>query len=270
MSVCYPIITVLLLLLTNTANAQSRDSLINVGNHRLNFSILPGSGMPIVFESGGGKDGTVWKEVIALVNQKIKAPLIAYDRAGFGKSEIDTARINISNEVINLENALTQLNFNDAFFLVAHSLGGNYAMKFISKNPTKVKGAVFIDVVSPKFMDAERATYTKNLFIDSLEQIKKESIGFYHLVLNYENTSEVMRNIATSIETPLTIIASGLTPFEGTDRAHFLSGLKQFSEQKKNRKYILVEKAEHYVFYDEPILVADEIVRLYNEVSAED
>ncbi|UZJ64365.1 alpha/beta hydrolase [Sphingobacterium sp. KU25419] len=257
------------MLLGNIVTAQTNDSLINVGNHKLNFSILPGRGMPIIFESGGGNDGTVWKEVIALVNQKIKTPLIAYDRAGFGKSGIDTTQINISKEVINLENALHQLNLDNRYFFVAHSLGGNYAMKFISNNPTKVKGAVFIDIVSPKFMDEKRALYTKNLFIDSLEQIKKESIGFYHLVLNYENTSEVMRNVASSIETPLTIIASGLTPFEGNDRTLFLSGLKQFSEQRKNRKYILVEKAEHYVFYDEPILVADEIIRLYNLVNSE-
>lgn len=267
MRVYYPVIIVLLLLLTNTTTAQPRDSLVCVGNHKLNFSILPGSGMPIIFESGAGNDGTVWKEVITLLSQKIKAPLIAYDRAGFGKSGIDTTQINISSEVIDLEKALNQLNFNDKYFFVAHSLGGNYAMKFISNNPTKVKGAVFIDIVNPKFMDEKRATYTKNLFIDSLEQIKKESIGFYHLVLNYENTSEVLRNVASSIETPLTIIASGLTPFEGNDKTLFLSGLRQFSEQRKNRKYILIEKAEHYVFYDEPIRVVDEIVKLYSQVS---
>ena len=268
MRVYHPVIIVLLLFLSKTASSQSRDTLINVGQHKLNFSILPGTGTPIVFESGAGNDGTVWKEVMTLVKQKISAPLIAYDRAGFGKSGIDTTNVNISSEVKNLENALKQLNFNDKLFFVAHSLGGNYAMKFISTNPNKVKGAVFIDNVSPTFMNEERATYTKNLFIDSLEHIKKESIGFYHLVLNYENTSAVMRQVSTSIETPLTIIASGLTPFEGNDRALFLSSLKQFSEQRDNRKYILVENAEHYVFYDEPILVADEIVKLYNQVNS--
>lgn len=265
----YNFIIFILLFLTNKANSQTQEKLIDVGNHKLNFTIIPGNGMPIVFESGAGNDGTVWKEVMALINQRITAPLIAYDRAGFGKSGIDTIQINITNEVKNLEDALHRLNFNNEYFFVAHSLGGNYAMKFISNDPDKVKGAVFIDVVSPSFMDEQRATYTKNLFIDSLEQIKKESLGFYHLVLNYENTSEVMRSVSASIQTPMTVIASGLTPFDGNDRTRFLTSLKKFAGEKKNRIYILAEHAEHHVFYDEPKMVADEIVKLYNRVNKE-
>ncbi|SEN29445.1 hypothetical protein SAMN05216436_11444 [bacterium A37T11] len=78
-----------------------------------------------------------------------------------------------------LQTGLKQLNFDGDYFLVAHSLGGNYAMKFISNAPDKVKGAVFIDIVSPYFMTAQRATQTKQSFMDSLASIKKESIGFY-------------------------------------------------------------------------------------------
>lgn len=249
------------------ALSQSTDTLINVGNHHLHFRVTSGMGMPIVFESGAGNDGSVWNEVCERLRQHIDAPLVTYDRAGFGTSEIDTNQIDITSEVTNLQVGLKQLQFDGDYFLVAHSLGGNYAMKFISNAPDKVKGAVFIDIVSPDFMTAQRAAQTKQLFIDSLVSIKKESIGFYHLVLNYERTSEVMREISKSIQTPLIIIASGKTPFEGNDRQLFLDGLRRFAMDKKNRKYVLVENADHYVFYDEPDLVVNEIVRLYNQVN---
>lgn len=249
------------------AMSQPTDTLINVGNHDLHFSVTPGVGMPIVFESGAGNDESVWSEVCRRLLQVIDAPLVTYDRAGFGTSEIDTNQINITSEVNNLQRGLKHLKFDGNYFLVAHSLGGNYAMKFISNTPEKVKGAVFIDIVSPDFMTAQRAARTKQLFMDSLASIKKESIGFYHLVLNYENTSAVMREVSKSIQTPLTIIASGKTPFEGKDRQLFLDGLRRFAMDKKNRKYVLVENADHYVFYDEPDLVVKEIVSLYNQVN---
>lgn len=246
--------------------SQTLDTLIDIGTHNLHFRISQGKGLPIVFESGAGNDGTVWREVMDLLRIQTDAPLIAYDRAGFGKSEIDTMNINISLEVNNLQTGLQKLGVGSTCFFVAHSLGGNYAMKFISNDPDCVKGAVFIDVVSPYFMTEKRAIYTKNLFINELEEIKSESIGFYHLLLNYENTSRVMRDVASSIETPLTVIASDKTPFEGEDREQFLIGLKRFALERENRKYLLVEDAEHYVFYDHPKLVVDEIINLYNKV----
>ena len=261
------LITAVAVFYHTSASSQSSETLINVGTHNLHFYVSPGSGTPIIFESGAGNDGTVWNEVTRLLRLQTDAPLIAYDRAGFGASGIDTARVNISSEVEDLQTALQQLVTSDEYFLVAHSLGGNYAMKFIANAPDRVKGAVFIDVVSPYFMTEQRAADTKQLFMDSLAVIKKESIGFYYLVLNYENTSQVMREVSDTIETPLTVIASGKTPFEGSDRELFLSGLKRFAMDRENRRYVLVEDADHYVFYDEPQLVVDEILRLYNQVN---
>ena len=260
-------LTAIVISLQTNAFSQTTDTLINVGTHNLHIRITTGKGMPIVFESGAGNDGSVWDEVIALLREQIDVPLIAYDRAGFGKSEIDTIQVNISNEVKDLQTGLRKLDMGSEYFLVAHSLGGNYAMKFISVAPSHVKGAVFIDVVSPYFMTEERATYTRNLFISNLEEIKNESLGFYYLVLNYENTSQVMRDVSSTIKTPLTVIASDKTPFEGHERKLFLDGLKQFSMDRKNRKYIHVENADHYVFYDHPELVVREIINLYNKVN---
>ncbi|MGO1242790.1 MAG: alpha/beta fold hydrolase [Sphingobacterium sp.] len=266
MKILYILLTASVIFVAPTVFSQTLDTLVDVGTHKLHFRVMPGKGLPIVFESGGGNDGSVWGNVMRLLREQTDAPLIAYDRAGFGESEIDTMHVNIINEVKDLQTGLKKLVSGSAYFFVAHSLGGNYAMKFISDRPSYVKGAVFIDVVSPYFMTEVRAANTKNLWASDLEEIKKESIGFYHLALNYECTSRVLRNVANSIEIPLTVIASGKTPFEGEDRKLFLKALKRFAMDRKNRKYILVEDADHYVFYDQPHLVVDEIINLYNTI----
>lgn len=261
------ILVFLMTALANTVWSQTTDTLVALDNHGLYFRVVKGKGVPIVFESGAGNDGSVWEEICALLRQRTDAPLIAYDRAGFGCSGIDTGNINITAEVTNLEIALKKLGYDGPYFFVAHSLGGNYVMKFIVNNRSRVKGAVFIDIISPYFMTEERASYTKNLFIDSLQTIKKESIGYYHLVINYENTSEVMRRAAKKIDIPFTVIASGKTPFEGKTRRNFIISLKRFATERDNRSYVMVENAEHYVFYDEPQLVIDEIVERYQVVT---
>lgn len=255
--------------LSHDARGQTKDTLVHLGSHALYFRVVPGEGVPIVFEAGGGNDGSVWLALMDSLRQYTDAPLVAYDRAGFGGSGIDTANISITTEVADLEKALRQLGYPSPYMFVAHSLGGNYVMRFATDNPTKVKGAVFIDTVSPDFMDAERASQTKNLFVDELEAIKKESIGFYYLVLNYEHTSEVMRRATSVLMMPITVVASGLTPFEGKDRRKFRQSLKRFATEKSNRRYVLVKKAQHHVFYDEPGLVTREILALYDKTVAD-
>ena len=45
-------------------SAQVTDTLVDVGGYRLHFHIIRGHGVPILFESGGGDDATVWKGVL--------------------------------------------------------------------------------------------------------------------------------------------------------------------------------------------------------------
>jgi hypothetical protein len=42
--------------------SQTIDTLIDVGGYRLHFNIITGKGVPILFESGGGDDGSPHKE----------------------------------------------------------------------------------------------------------------------------------------------------------------------------------------------------------------
>lgn len=49
-----------------TANSQSKiiDTLVDVGKHRIHFKIVKGKGTPILFDAGGGNDGSVWNSIL--------------------------------------------------------------------------------------------------------------------------------------------------------------------------------------------------------------
>src|SRR5690348_9436425 len=108
------------IIFSRTAIAQSRtiDTLVDVGGYALHFVIIEGKGTPILFEAGGGDDASAWKDIIHPLSQITDAPLITYDRPGFGKSGLDTINHGINQSINGLEIALKKLGFSGAIMLV--------------------------------------------------------------------------------------------------------------------------------------------------------
>jgi len=90
----------------------------------MHFVVVHGKGTPIIFEAGGGDDASTWKDILQPISQITGAPLIAYDRPGFGKSGMDTVTHGIIHNIEGLETALKKLGFGGAVMYVAHSQGG--------------------------------------------------------------------------------------------------------------------------------------------------
>jgi pimeloyl-ACP methyl ester carboxylesterase len=249
---------------TKTAHAQKIDTLIDVGGYKLHFHIIKGKGIPILFESGGGDDGGVWDSLLNDLHKKLDATLITYDRAGFGKSGIDTSGLNILSEVQKLETGLKKLAFDKEYFLVAHSLGGCYSMVFATRN--KVKGAVFIDTNTPCFMTVEKTKEIQQSYNSQLATFKKERPGVYFLLSNYQITNQKMREAAPKVRMPITVIGSDHPPYKGADSLMWKNCLRSFAMEQSNRKYILAANTSHYVFLQNPDLVVKEIFTLYQKV----
>lgn len=248
------------------AQAQIIDTIVNAGNYNLHFHIIKGNGVPIVFESGGGDDGSVWDSLLTDLHKSVSAPLITYDRAGFGKSGLDTDRLNITNEVQSLETGLKKLGFNKKYFLVAHSLGGSYSIVFAARNSDKVTGGVFIDINTPCFMTADRSKEIQHSYSAQLPALKKERPGVYFLLSNYGITNQRMAEAAPKITMPITVIGSDHPPYKGADSLIWKNCLRSFAMERPNRKYILAKNTSHYVFIQSQKLVVGEIAALYKKV----
>ena len=111
--------TVILLLLSFLKGyAQTLDTLVNVGGYKLHFHIIKGHGTPILFDAGGGDDASAWNDILPQISEATGATLVAYDRAGFGKSTFDTTRHGLLNGVIGLETGLNKLGYDKEIILV--------------------------------------------------------------------------------------------------------------------------------------------------------
>lgn len=265
-----PVSLLLLFLTLSITNIQSQttDTLISTGTHQLHFNIVQGKGTPILFEAGNGDDASVWTPILKDINNETGTTLITYDRAGLGKSGIDTTDISFQQEVNDLENALAKLGYTNDFFLVAHSFGGFYASLFAHENQSKIKGAVFIDVTTPCFTTKAWAVdYKSSISDQNWKMIQQYRVGLYYVLQQFPEIADYMSTRYIPKEIPLTLIVAENLPNENTlktaeDRENWVKCFEEFGHQP-NHSYVLARDADHHVWVKRPELVVKEITELY-------
>lgn len=252
----------------NFMHAQTIDTLVTVGNHKLHFTIIKGKGTPILFESGNGDDGNVWQSITNEIHKKTKATIITYDRAGLGKSEIDTTKISFQNEVKDLEIALKKLGYSKKIYLVCHSFGGYYASYFVYRNPKKVKGVVCIDTATPCFFTKKWSDeFIQTISEEDWEMIKYYKPGLFYVLKNFSLTAEFMQDKFLNSTTPVTMIrAENIQPMIREDeKEKWLNCCKEFGTMP-NHNFVIATNADHKVWEKNPTIVIEEIVKMYKKM----
>ena len=259
------------IIIFNLAKAQTIDTLIDVGGHKLHFNIIKGKGTPILFESGNGDDGSVWRPILDDIYKATNATLITYDRAGLGKSEIDTNKISFLNEIKDLELALKKLGDSKKIFIVCHSFGGYYASLFTYRNIKNVKGVVCIDIATPCFFTKEWSdNFVKSIKSEDWEMIKKYKLGLYYVLSNLTETATYMTDKFLTSKTPTTMIsAENIQPMiKENEKEKWINCSKSFGTMP-NHRYVIAKDADHKVWDKNPHVVIEEVVKLYNQVETE-
>lgn len=248
--------------------AQDLDTLIRVDNHQLHFKIIQGTGLPILFESGNGDDGTVWEEILKPLQKVTGATLITYDRAGLGKSSIDTTKISFKKEIQNLEYALDQLGYSEEIFIVCHSFGGFYSTLFSRRNKKKVKGIVLIDVARPCFTTKEWSkNFTDAISDEDWKMIKEYKLGLYYVLKDLAGISNYMSKKSLPKKIPATLIAAEkIMPMVKKEEKESWKACLEAFGTPTNHRYVLAKEAGHKVWKDDATLVIREIMILYKSV----
>ena len=90
----------------------------------LNFRIIRGTGLTVLLEAGGGMDSTEWDAFAPLLARETGATVVAYDRAGFGKSDLPETKCDLREDDAALWRGLAHLGLDKDLVLVGHSYGG--------------------------------------------------------------------------------------------------------------------------------------------------
>jgi pimeloyl-ACP methyl ester carboxylesterase len=253
------------------ARSQETDVDLAVRGDKLHFHIYKGEGLPILFEAGGGDDSSVWTGIAKPLHEITGATLITYDRAGFGRSELnghnqEVDAHGIENGVGELDEALHQLGYDGKIMLVAHSYGALYATLYASKHPQRVKAAVFVDGSSACWFSED---WMKDFVREQGDKKPPASgpLGSYYQSKNLPRTVEVVRAKPFPASTPVIDLISDHPPFSSdADISRWKECHRTFVAAAPNRLGIKANGTGHYIYRDNPLLVIQAIVKAYTGV----
>lgn len=116
---------------------------VTVGDHSLDV-VKDGHGSPaIVFEVGLADSLDTWLPMWHTMAQF--STVIAYSRAGFGRSDAGSSDHSVPSAVTDLHQLLQRLGVSGPYILVARSYGSLIARLYVSRYPTGVAGLVLVD-----------------------------------------------------------------------------------------------------------------------------
>ncbi|SHM77714.1 alpha/beta fold hydrolase [Flavobacterium saccharophilum] len=253
-----------------TANSQSKtiDTLVDVGNHKLHFKIVKGTGMPILFDSGAGNGGSVWNSILDKTSEITNATLITYARAGIGKSTIDTLQTDeskhgIISSIEDLEIGLKKLGYDKDILLVSHSYGGFLSTLYASRHPKLVKGIVLIDVNHNYYEDGiiEKEVATQDQLI---AQWKISNKGTYFMAKTIIETVKIMSKISIPQSIPVVDFVNGIPYLKVPEEIErWKECHRKFVANNPNVIGITAHDCGHGIWMGNPPLVINSIAKLY-------
>jgi pimeloyl-ACP methyl ester carboxylesterase len=132
-----------LLAMSPLATADAAEARVERPGYVLQADAQGDGPVTVVFESGFGQGGGVWKDVVADLGAQCRC--ITYARAGLGKSGTDGKPKSIEEDVQDLGAVIDTLAPKGKVLLVGHSYGGLLATEFAREHPEHMQGLVLVD-----------------------------------------------------------------------------------------------------------------------------
>ncbi len=258
--------------------AQAVERLVDVGGYNLNFRIIPGQGPAILLESGGGMDSTEWNALAPRLARETGATVVAYDRAGFGKSDLPDTKYDLREDTAALWRGLRTLGLDRNLILVGHSYGGFLIRFEAAEHPDAVRGLVFVDPFTVEFVDMFGVEYCDahpmmgKLPFDTSrpETLSKAERALVRMVgapgSNLGEKIAVMRKAVIPEGIPARVITAGIAFLpKPEEQKAWRESHERLTASIKGAVLVLAEKSGHMIPFSQPDLlvsVVSEVVRL--------
>jgi thioesterase domain-containing protein len=219
----------------------------------------------VVFESGLGDGGSIWKEKNILKEISKQADVLIYDRAGYGKSTKSNSARNIQTLSAELKEVIAKVANQRKVILVGHSLGGMIVRDYAIQNPSQVASILFVDPSHELYNDPtqeeEDEIYTvfKNAYgldfggtMEAKELI--EDTAYMKTLLNLPNIPVI---VLTSMKTNSSQNAA--------DRQQWSNAHKELKNGVTDFTQLETTESGHYIQIDKPQMVIENLQILLNK-----
>ncbi len=249
------------------AALQAHDILVD--GKALHFVVRPGSasGPIVVLEAGATLDSTSWNSVVEALSKKTCATIIAYDRAGMGKSAPLDTPYDIVQEVDRLRAGLRKLGRDRPLLLVGHSYGGYLIQLYAHRNPADVAGMAYVDANT---IDGIGGIEGARALIDTVIKADREGHGTFNdmrLAKGYVAANTAMSRIPPPQNIPVAVLTQGAPDLQITDPG-LMRWRRGHEALAKATGGVLIYAPDtgHMIPTERPELVADVIVQTLNRI----
>ena len=220
--------------------------------------IKEGVGSPsVIFESGFQGGMETWAGIIDSV--AMYTSVYAYDRAGYGRSNLKDPPQSIEELARQLHANLIARQIPPPYILVGYSGGALFVSMFARLYPDKVKGVLMIDPTHPDLYDYLKEN--EALLYDLLFDYVGEGQRRYEFDL-IKNCSQEFRNAPDFPKVPLTVLMAGRHTTLESDALR--DKMLEFHEDLKKLSPLgtryLIEDSGHSIHKSDPQLVVNYIL----------
>jgi pimeloyl-ACP methyl ester carboxylesterase len=235
-----------------TSAPASETRKVTNAEHEMVFHVVDGKLPALVLDAGGGLSSSYWKDLAPRLAKATGSKVITYDRAGEGESDEVSGPWRVENAVSDLEAGLKELGVTKDVVLVSHSIAGEVATNFVTKNPGWVSGAVLVDANVPDFFSDEMLTAFEPVIEEQRAALMaqastKNNRQLLAVLVDYAPVHRVFHKLSWPKDVPVTVIVSAETPFaESPDAAKLWRDAQaHFAQAGPNRKHVVAENTSH-------------------------
>lgn len=264
--------TLLLVLSILPLMTSAKASKIKVGEFTINYEIKGHGEHTLLLEAGYADDMSKWDDIFQRLSKITKT--IRYTRVGNELNSRVKRQFSAEEYAEQLNAFLQKIAVTEPVVIIAHSYSPLISRMFAATYPERVEGLLFLDPNTEKDVDIMRAIDVKqaNKEIDGwkLEEMKA---GMKSSFLDFWS-KRPMPSYPEIKDIPVTVIVSSkkYMPipnifFTDKGRKEKAKWHKEWVERFPQGKIIVTTKSRHYIHYDEPELVIEELQLLLKKTN---
>jgi len=250
-----------------------KETSVDLSSHKLAaFSVNKVTKYLVVFESGLGDDHSVWIKKNIISEISAISDVLLYDRAGIGKSEIGPGPRNIERLSDELGSVINKFSNGRKVILVGHSLGGLIIRDYAIKNPEKTAAILFVDPAHEFYNHFSQPD--EDTICNSIKRVFGPNYG------GVSEASELIEDIQYSSslpdlpDVPVIVLTSmkqnadniAADKMNGSSRQGHYDAHEQLKNGVTDFTHIVTTNSGHYIMYEEPGLVIDNIKLLISKL----
>ncbi|MDT7605435.1 MAG: hypothetical protein QOF61_3432 [Acidobacteriota bacterium] len=237
--------------------------LVDVGGYKLRLQVA-GAGTPtVVLDCGLGDGLEAWGAIFPEIARF--ARVVAYDRAGYGKSEPGAEPRSHTQIATELHTMLHRAGIAPPYVLVGHSLGGANIRAFAYLFREEVAGLVFVDPLNENVFTAQTEQEREAAMAQQEEALKGAPAGvqaeWKFLKGEAINNFPQLRSFGAPPDVPLMVLVAG----RGRPPHWVKSVLEEYGAwvaQATEGGLVVTPESTHYIQRDDPALVVSAIRRV--------